>query len=148
MAVAIPRGEALPFARGQGPVSKAEPPKPLPEPPRPVAPTNSPSAAPAVDPPSQCLAAPTQPVRAPVHAPPLDTPPIPLERHASLCVEIAIAPNRTQETLVRYQMTAETKVVADNYWRAKMSHDPETRAAWERAFNVYRDWLAQNTPAK
>ena len=165
MAVAIPRGEALPFARGKAPAPKVEPPKPAPEPPRPVTRTVSPSAAPRVaDPPSPRPAAPTQPtqstqppqpapaVRAPIHAPihtsPPEAPPIPLERHASLCVELAIAPNRTPETLTRYQMTLETKLIADNYWRAQMNHDPETRAAWERAYNVYWEWLVKSTAPK
>jgi hypothetical protein len=58
-------------------------------------------------------------------------------------VELAMAPDRSSEILARYHVTAELKVRADNYWKAKMDEEPETRKAWEHAYGVYRTWLMQ-----
>ena len=76
-----------------------------------------------------------------------DAPPVsvaellPLERHASLCVEIALdgAPDAA---LARYGVSAEVKARADAHFRDMFLRDPALRAAWNRAFDVYRGWYA------
>lgn len=76
-----------------------------------------------------------------------DAPPVsvaellPLERHASLCVEIALdgAPDAA---LARYGVSAEGKARADAYFRDAFVREPSLRAAWNRAFDVYRGWYA------
>jgi hypothetical protein len=67
-------------------------------------------------------------------------PPMPLERHASLAVELA-AGAREDLALARYQITAAVKERADLYWRARLAADPQARAAWNEAFRAYAEWL-------
>lgn len=71
-------------------------------------------------------------------------PKLTLEQHASLCVEIAQSPARTIETLARYRITSQEKVVLDQHYRDRIAADPEVRATWERSYQSYHVWLQSN----
>jgi hypothetical protein len=71
-------------------------------------------------------------------------PPLTLEQHASLAVELAASPERTAETLARYRLTPEARAELDAHYREKITASAETRAAWERAYQSYHAWLAAN----
>jgi hypothetical protein len=64
-----------------------------------------------------------------------------MERHASLCLELALDPGHAEETLARYQVTAEDKELADRHYKAQSAADPAFRTAWNRAFETYRAWF-------
>jgi hypothetical protein len=141
LAVDVPSGPALPFARGAAADSKA----PLPA----VAkrsklaglsfgltiPKDLPvarSAPAAVAPEIAAVAA----VSAP--APP---PPLTLEQHASLCAELSFAPDTGAEILARYRLSAEAKVLVDQFYRERVAESAEVRAAWDRGYRGYYAWL-------
>ena len=66
---------------------------------------------------------------------------MPLDRHASLCLEIAVDPARAAEALARHQVSAAEKQRADEHYRARMSADPELCARWNRAYEeAYHAW--------
>jgi hypothetical protein len=69
------------------------------------------------------------------------TPPVPLERHASLCLEIAVDPARAAEVLARYQVTAVEKARADDHYRARIAADPALGAEWNSAYSRYHAWF-------
>jgi hypothetical protein len=72
-----------------------------------------------------------------------------LEQHASLCVELALAPARTAETLARYRLTPGAKVLVDQHFRARMDQDPTARSAWDRAYKTYHEWVtASRKPSR
>ena len=64
-----------------------------------------------------------------------------LERHASMTVEIAMAPEKALEVLARYGLTAEGKRAVDAYWREQVERDAGVREAWQRAYGVYWEWV-------
>jgi hypothetical protein len=64
-----------------------------------------------------------------------------LEQHASLCVELAVAPDRAEETLLRYGLTRAEQRETDAAWRARLGRDPDAQLRWDRAFAAYRGWL-------
>ena len=68
-------------------------------------------------------------------------PPMSLERHASLCLELAVDPAHAGEALARYQVTPAEKARADEYYRALIASDPERRAQWNHAYTVYHQWF-------
>jgi hypothetical protein len=70
--------------------------------------------------------------------------PLTLEQYASLCVELADAPGRTEETLARYRITAAERERMDRSYEERFPREPALRAAWERACATYRDWLARS----
>lgn len=71
-------------------------------------------------------------------------PPLTLEQHASLAVELAASPEKTAETLARYRLTPEARAELDAHYREKITASADTRAAWERAYQSYHAWLAAN----
>lgn len=72
-----------------------------------------------------------------------------LERYASLCVELAVDSNKVDEVLSRYRLTAEERAELDAYWRKRMTAEPRTWAAWDRAYRAYKTWFdaARRHPA-
>jgi hypothetical protein len=68
-------------------------------------------------------------------------PALTLEQHASMTVEIAMAPDKAMEVLARYGLTAEGKRAVDGYWREKVAGDAGVREAWERAYRAYWEWV-------
>lgn len=80
---------------------------------------------------------------APQPAPPF-APGLTLEQHASMCVEIALGPARVAETLARYRITPQEKVLIDRYYRDRVAASAEVRAAWERSYQSYQVWLQSN----
>jgi hypothetical protein len=64
-----------------------------------------------------------------------------MERHASLCLELAVNPGRAEEALARYQVSAAEKEYADRHYKARSAADPAFRAAWNQAFETYRAWF-------
>jgi hypothetical protein len=64
-----------------------------------------------------------------------------LERHAYMSLELALDPTRTDEVLVRYEVTAEDRSRADAYYRSHLAADPELAARWHRAYTSYHAWF-------
>jgi hypothetical protein len=81
------------------------------------------------------------PVAAPVAAWPEPPPSMSLERHASMCLEIALDPSRVAEVLACYQVTAQEKASADEYYRARIAVEPELGAQWNNAYATYHAWF-------
>jgi hypothetical protein len=73
------------------------------------------------------------------------TPPMPLERHASLCLEIAVDPAHAVDVLARYQVTAAEKARADDYYRARIAADPALGAEWNSAYARYHAWFTSRS---
>jgi hypothetical protein len=109
-----------PAASNPAPPKAAPPPKPPPLPPR---------ATQASPPPAS-----SQPVMS-------------LERHASLCLEIAVDPARTADALARYQVTAADKARADEHYRARCAADADLHAQWNHAYAVYHAWFTSRSRA-
>jgi hypothetical protein len=65
-----------------------------------------------------------------------------LERHAALCLEIAVDPRRADEALARYRVTPAEKERADQLYKRMFTMDPSLRATWNRAFEAHRAALA------
>jgi hypothetical protein len=86
------------------------------------------------------------PAAPPPPAPPAvaSSPALTLEQHASLCCEIAEAPERALETLARYKVTPAAKQAADQHYAARFAREPSARAAWDRAYQTYRVWWLSN----
>ena len=68
-------------------------------------------------------------------------PELTVEQYASLCVEIALSPDRLDYTLYRYHITAEQRAALDTHWRARFAAEPALRAAFAQAFAAYRNML-------
>ena len=71
-------------------------------------------------------------------------PPLTLEQHASLAVELTTSPETIAETLARYRLSEEARAELDAHYREKKASSAETRAAWDRAYHSYFTWLAAN----
>jgi hypothetical protein len=67
-------------------------------------------------------------------------PSLTLEQYASLCVEMALDPGRSGETLHRYGLTGEQASDVDAQWKARVAADPNVRAAFDLAYASYRAW--------
>ena len=63
-----------------------------------------------------------------------------LEQHASLCCELAEAPERALEVLARYQVMPAEKHAADQHYAARFESQPAVRTAWDAAYATYRAW--------
>ena len=74
---------------------------------------------------------------------PATAPPLTLQQHASLCVELAEAPERAAEIFGRYRVTAAQKEQMEAWLRDRFAREPSLRDAWNHAYVTYRDWLAQ-----
>ncbi len=81
------------------------------------------------------------PVPPPIPAWPEPPPTMSLERHASMCLEIALDPSRVGEVLACYQVTAHEKASADEYYRARIAVEPELGAQWNKAYATYHAWF-------
>ena len=71
---------------------------------------------------------------------------IPLERHASLHVDLSLRPEQRADILQRYGLSAEQFARVDGAYRARMAQDAGLRAAWESACSRYRLWLSRAKP--
>jgi hypothetical protein len=168
LTVDVPRGPVLPFAADAPPASTAAPPSAAA---KPAAETPPPSRAPlsgtalAVDVPrgpalpfagepekkAKRLGEMSMGLRIPEHLrnraePPASpaTPELTLEQHASLCCELAAAPEQSAETLLRYRLSAAQKEQLDRHFAERFAREPGLREAWDRAHAAYREWwLAQ-----
>ena len=69
-------------------------------------------------------------------------PSLTLEQHASLCADLAFAPEREAEILARYRLSAESKLLIDQYYRERVAESAEVHAAWDRGYRAYYAWLA------
>lgn len=65
----------------------------------------------------------------------------PLERYASLCVELDLEPEQALSVLQRYGLKPEQKAPLDRLWEARLSGDSEQRNAFQHAKTVYVQWL-------
>ena len=67
---------------------------------------------------------------------------MPLETYASLCAELAVAPERTAETLAKYKVESEpARRALDEDWARRAAQYPDTRAELERLVSSYTAWL-------
>jgi hypothetical protein len=132
-----PLKSALPFQAG----AASALPSPPPPPPRSSAPSAGSTQAirivPGVGLPFQS-SAPTTPPSAP---PAAEEPPMPMERHAYMCLELALDPARTDEVLARYGVSAEVRARADAYYRARLAVDTDLAARWHHAYAAYHAWF-------
>ncbi|MBK9265898.1 MAG: hypothetical protein IPM54_39675 [Polyangiaceae bacterium] len=64
-----------------------------------------------------------------------------LEQYASLCAELELAPERTQETLHRYRVRPDQKAQLDAIWGARIRADRTLYAAFHHAKTTYAAWL-------
>jgi len=94
-------------------------------------------------PPSEAAAKPVA-VEKPPDAAASWSPELTLEQHASLCVEIAMSPDRSAEALARYRLTPEAKARLDQRYREQVAAREEVRAAWNAAYQTYHAWLLAN----
>jgi hypothetical protein len=133
--VDVPRGAALPFAKSDPRSKKAETAaEPLP----PIAPDA---------PQRKKLGELKFGMEIPKNLPPprsVYAPPLTLEQHASLAVELATSPETTTEILARYRLTPEARAELDAHYHDKIAGSAELRAAWDRAYHAYSTWLAAN----
>lgn len=149
----LPPGPALPFVAGAAPSPLARDPVP-PEPRAKAPPSWLTGTAPALDsPPGPALPftpqgreAPPRPAPVLPPGPESALPSLTLEQHAFLCVELAIDPARSAETLARYRQTPETKAQLDAHYRDKLAAHALMRAAWNYAYQTYGAWLASRRP--
>lgn len=65
-------------------------------------------------------------------------PTLTLEQHASLCAEVAFAPDRTAQLLARYGVTSEAKRSLDAHYAGATRE----KAAWDAAYRTYHAWLS------
>jgi hypothetical protein len=65
----------------------------------------------------------------------------PIERYASLCVELSVAPAQRAATLLRYQLTEVQWRALEADWQARFAREPAARPAWEKACAAYKAWL-------
>jgi hypothetical protein len=77
---------------------------------------------------------------------PEEPPRLTLQQHASLTVDIALAPERAMESLGRYGLTVPEKVALDALYRERLAADPAARAAWHEAYRFYHAWLTSRRP--
>jgi len=81
-------------------------------------------------------------VKAPKEGAPVPVVAMPLQTYASFCAELAVFPERTAEIARKYNVASEeVRAVVDRDWRSRMEAQPAIRAAWEKLFTTYRDWL-------
>lgn len=71
-----------------------------------------------------------------------------LEQHASLAVELDVAPDRADDTLQRYQLTLAEYRAIDAEWRERLHRDVSALVCWNRAFVSYRSWFLSTGGAK
>ena len=99
-----------------------------------------PRALPAVRP-AEPVLVPPKPARTPPPPPPLT-----LEQHASLTVELAMAPDKGPAILARYRITPAQKEQLDLHYERLVREDPQKHAAWHAAYRAYHAWLVSNRP--
>jgi hypothetical protein len=130
----LPRGAALPFAKGD---PRANKPEIKPEASAPEPATTA----------KKKLGELKFGMAIPKNLPPARgayAPPLTLEQHASLTVELAVAPEKVAETLARYHLTPAARAELDAHYREKIAASAGTRAAWDHAYQSYFAWLAAN----
>ncbi|WP_437671180.1 hypothetical protein [Sorangium sp. So ce131] len=64
-----------------------------------------------------------------------------IEQYASLRVELDLNPIRCGEILVRYRITQDQWQHIHNHWTQRLAENSNVRAAWERAYSVYKAWI-------
>ncbi|MGK3999125.1 hypothetical protein [Sorangium sp. So ce1024] len=64
-----------------------------------------------------------------------------LEQHASMCAELAVAPDKGPEILARHGLTEATRAQVDEHWRARIAADARAGEAWQRAYALHRHRL-------
>lgn len=86
----------------------------------------------------------TAPPAAPLPFAPAEPPPLgfSIQQYASLCVEIATAPDQVEAALLRYRITAEQRKTLDAYWQGRIAADPTVWMSFDRAYTAYKDWFA------
>ncbi|HRI63236.1 MAG TPA: hypothetical protein PK156_03340 [Polyangium sp.] len=67
----------------------------------------------------------------------LSRPPLTLEKHAAMTVEIATYPARTLAILKQYGLAPPQKVDLDQHYQRIVTNDPAKQAAWHAAYNAH-----------
>jgi hypothetical protein len=70
--------------------------------------------------------------------------PMTLEFHAAMSAEIAFAPARALEVLIRLGVSTQLKRAADSYWRARLDADAGCHDAWNQAYATR--WESMSRP--
>ncbi len=73
-----------------------------------------------------------------------ELPNLSLEQYASLCVELHLAPDRSDEIFRRYGIPQDVRASVDAYWQRRLSAEPPLYQAYAQAYNAYKTWLLQN----
>lgn len=73
-----------------------------------------------------------------------ELPNLSLEQYASLCVELHLAPDRSDEIFRRYGIPQDMRASVDAYWQRRLSAEPPLYQAYAQAYNAYKTWLLQN----
>ena len=123
----VARGPALPFTKPERGASEPAP--------REAAPRSVDSATPTAGPRSS----PQDPLPFEPTGDPAEQ--LTLEQHASLHVELEMAPKRKLETLQRYNIKPDRFRLVDGAWRKRLASDPAQKAKWDAAQATYRAWL-------
>jgi hypothetical protein len=64
-----------------------------------------------------------------------------LEQYASLCVELAVEPAKTYDTLRRYGITFEHWKELDHHWNGRLAAEPGVEMTFRRAYTAYEAWF-------
>jgi hypothetical protein len=65
--------------------------------------------------------------------------------YASLCAELAVAPEKAAEILARYRVPDEaSRRALDEHWQAQLATQADARGTFDAALTTYKEWfLAQ-----
>lgn len=67
-------------------------------------------------------------------------PTLTLQQYASLCAELAMFPDRTEDTFHRYGLgNQRDRLTADLGWQERLRRNPEEYQAWQRLFQRWRE---------
>ena len=71
-----------------------------------------------------------------------------LEQYASLCAELAVFTDRTEQVFARHGLAAAADRIRVNAaWQDRLGRDPAVKAYWERCYRHYQTYWAGAAPA-
>ncbi|MRG93027.1 hypothetical protein [Polyangium spumosum] len=72
----------------------------------------------------------------------VDGPRLTLDAYASLCAELAVAPENRAEIFRRYSIRGDAAWRAvDQEWRVRLTERPEIQREWQGKYDRFREWL-------
>jgi hypothetical protein len=71
-----------------------------------------------------------------------------LAQYASLCAELTVFPEKSEEIFWRYGLdTSEKRSAVDAVWKERLRHERAVYDAWQELYRRYRaHWMSQGTP--